>query len=114
MFTKSHKKRHSPEKECLILIILSEQRSERSHRQIDAKADRDDCKYQEYGEQRLSGTFPLPYHCHFHQSDCKQACKELEAVQHAVDAHRLYEQDRKSTRLNSSHVAISYAVFCLK
>src|SRR5437870_10943021 len=26
-------------------------------------------------------------------------------------AHRL---DRKSTRLNSSHVAISYAVFCLK
>src|SRR5439155_2864596 len=25
-----------------------------------------------------------------------------------------YWQDRKSTRLNSSHVAISYAVFCLK
>src|SRR5690625_6725097 len=24
------------------------------------------------------------------------------------------DQDRKSTRLNSSHVAISYAVFCLK
>src|SRR5438067_4787217 len=28
---------------------------------------------------------------------------------HAVDA-----EDRKSTRLNSSHVSISYAVFCLK
>src|SRR5438874_10347596 len=29
---------------------------------------------------------------------------------------RLYKQnvDRKSTRLNSSHVEISYAVFCLK
>src|SRR5207253_5937968 len=25
-----------------------------------------------------------------------------------------FRQDRKSTRLNSSHVAISYAVFCLK
>src|SRR5437870_6562324 len=25
-----------------------------------------------------------------------------------------HEGDRKSTRLNSSHVAISYAVFCLK
>src|SRR5690625_6250621 len=25
-----------------------------------------------------------------------------------------YNLDRKSTRLNSSHVAISYAVFCLK
>src|SRR5437870_10441183 len=27
---------------------------------------------------------------------------------------RLQHLDRKSTRLNSSHVAISYAVFCLK
>src|SRR5690606_40358831 len=27
---------------------------------------------------------------------------------------RFYAQDRKSTRLNSSHVKISYAVFCLK
>src|SRR5437660_5280366 len=27
---------------------------------------------------------------------------------------RGYGRDRKSTRLNSSHVAISYAVFCLK
>src|SRR5690554_7595643 len=26
----------------------------------------------------------------------------------------VFEQDRKSTRLNSSHVRISYAVFCLK
>src|SRR5215510_16051974 len=26
----------------------------------------------------------------------------------------LFLRDRKSTRLNSSHVAISYAVFCLK
>src|SRR5690625_6574664 len=26
----------------------------------------------------------------------------------------VFRQDRKSTRLNSSHVAISYAVFCLK
>src|SRR5690625_5816475 len=26
----------------------------------------------------------------------------------------LLHRDRKSTRLNSSHVAISYAVFCLK
>src|SRR5690625_6374011 len=29
-------------------------------------------------------------------------------------AYVLIRQDRKSTRLNSSHVAISYAVFCLK
>src|SRR5690625_6132948 len=29
-------------------------------------------------------------------------------------AFGLIQEDRKSTRLNSSHVAISYAVFCLK
>src|SRR5699024_12681476 len=28
--------------------------------------------------------------------------------------HETFSQDRKSTRLNSSHVSISYAVFCLK
>src|SRR5690625_6503975 len=30
------------------------------------------------------------------------------------EAPNALDQDRKSTRLNSSHVAISYAVFCLK
>src|SRR3712207_7281365 len=28
--------------------------------------------------------------------------------------HFSYQEDRKSTRLNSSHANISYAVFCLK
>src|SRR5207249_8688508 len=31
-----------------------------------------------------------------------------------VETTRLFARDRKSTRLNSSHVSISYAVFCLK
>src|SRR3712207_9481299 len=31
-----------------------------------------------------------------------------------TDAHGRLRQDRKSTRLNSSHANISYAVFCLK
>src|SRR5258707_7035470 len=31
-----------------------------------------------------------------------------------ADADVLIHQDRKSTRLNSSHANISYAVFCLK
>src|SRR5438309_8992740 len=31
-----------------------------------------------------------------------------------VQRRRLFGQDRKSTRLNSSHSSISYAVFCLK
>src|SRR5256885_3498045 len=31
-----------------------------------------------------------------------------------VDGPRSQTEDRKSTRLNSSHLVISYAVFCLK
>src|SRR5690606_40033088 len=33
---------------------------------------------------------------------------------HSIDGHHKGSRDRKSTRLNSSHVKISYAVFCLK
>src|SRR5690242_21608234 len=37
--------------------------------------------------------------------------------EYLTDIHRLYvirePEDRKSTRLNSSHMSISYAVFCL-
>src|SRR5690554_2692940 len=39
------------------------------------------------------------------------------AIRENTTIHNAYEQltiDRKSTRLNSSHVRISYAVFCLK
>src|SRR5437870_1490806 len=35
-------------------------------------------------------------------------------IQQALKSVAAPEADRKSTRLNSSHVAISYAVFCLK
>src|SRR5690625_870294 len=38
----------------------------------------------------------------------------LDATQLMGDAKESPIKDRKSTRLNSSHVAISYAVFCLK
>src|SRR2546426_8540091 len=31
-----------------------------------------------------------------------------------LSAHEAVQRDRKSTRLNSSHLVISYAVFCLK
>src|SRR2546426_3766085 len=34
-------------------------------------------------------------------------------ARHRVTSHKC-ERDRKSTRLNSSHLVISYAVFCLK
>src|SRR5690625_6262189 len=46
------------------------------------------------------------------------ATEMLDAPASAYDGvyvlDRRGQRDRKSTRLNSSHVAISYAVFCLK
>src|SRR5437870_13533306 len=41
----------------------------------------------------------------------------LASIGHEVNVQQSaarHARDRKSTRLNSSHVAISYAVFCLK
>src|SRR5256885_11297282 len=38
--------------------------------------------------------------------------QRLEVVRRAADVGNIL--DRKSTRLNSSHLVISYAVFCLK
>src|SRR5690606_41835089 len=39
---------------------------------------------------------------------------ELHSNIESPEIFYLYLEDRKSTRLNSSHVKISYAVFCLK
>src|ERR1035441_149737 len=41
------------------------------------------------------------------------ACKALSPVCR-LQSHNKNHSDRKSTRLNSSHLGISYAVFCLK
>src|SRR5699024_11992721 len=41
--------------------------------------------------------------------------KAYQLIQKLEDRHwKTIKTDRKSTRLNSSHVSISYAVFCLK
>src|SRR5438067_10775834 len=46
------------------------------------------------------------------QQDANLPVYELKTVSRVVDEDLF--ADRKSTRLNSSHVSISYAVFCLK
>src|SRR3712207_8203025 len=47
-----------------------------------------------------------------------EALQKTATITPAVNQIRLapgcYQKDRKSTRLNSSHANISYAVFCLK
>src|SRR5690625_5966963 len=54
------------------------------------------------------------------RAQCRAAVERLGRRLENPSAHRtpvegsLPMRDRKSTRLNSSHVAISYAVFCVK
>src|SRR5690606_40196271 len=52
------------------------------------------------------------------EGDLKAVCVERSGHRHrlveGVARHETTGQDRKSTRLNSSHVKSSYAVFCLK
>src|SRR3712207_8261703 len=66
-----------------------------------------------------------PYACyveHTPAGDYQWDLRMLDRYEHhkglrSIGAHvrfRLNEADRKSTRLNSSHANISYAVFCLK
>src|SRR5690625_5457595 len=44
----------------------------------------------------------------------ESSCMNFLTFHNAANSHPCSVLDRKSTRLNSSHVAISYAVFCLK
>src|SRR3712207_7896670 len=65
----------------------------------------------------------FPYTTLFRSSDFKDSNKEKEdddkkilnvALKAINELNKKYSKDRKSTRLNSSHANISYAVFCLK
>src|SRR2546426_7220484 len=47
------------------------------------------------------------------KSDCRKN-SESNRIQSRRKLKKATEADRKSTRLNSSHLVISYAVFCLK
>src|SRR3989442_6810535 len=48
-----------------------------------------------------------------HPRLCKRRTRNIQMGPWDV-VHEFFQKDRKSTRLNSSHVRISYAVFCLK
>src|SRR5689334_24671019 len=62
----------------------------------------------------LHDALPICSRCAREQPQGRQR-RDPEAASHRVHRRlRLGEVDRKSTRLNSSHSSISYAVFCLK
>src|SRR5690625_5762585 len=69
-------------------------------------------KLSSYKFTEIKNKFPTIFHLNLNQ-------KKLEEFENDIDIDSKWEsdvwfRDRKSTRLNSSHVAISYAVFCLK
>src|SRR5205085_4426698 len=55
----------------------------------------------------------FPYTTLF-RSDLWNFMLELGAIEFSCPIFEQHSRDRKSTRLNSSHSQISYAVFCLK
>src|SRR5207253_5403294 len=57
-----------------------------------------------------------PVYPNIYEHALRSAGAAIEAARAALCGERAFSlmRDRKSTRLNSSHVAISYAVFCLK
>src|SRR5438067_505983 len=65
-----------------------------------------------YGDHQDLHSFPTR-----RSSDLERLCEQI-VSEHDYDLAVLAQwdgrRDRKSTRLNSSHVSISYAVFCLK
>src|SRR5256885_10400513 len=74
----------------------------RSTVRIDRECDHDAVAYT--GQTRREEIFRVDTHrWHCRVSEWK-----------VVTGHLRFEEDRKSTRLNSSHLVISYAVFCLK
>src|SRR5699024_12450137 len=69
-----------------------------------------------YGPHRSLHSFPTRRSSDLFGADYVMAQISLRMITElfAMDLMNCVHSDRKSTRLNSSHVSISYAVFCLK
>src|SRR5690625_5375714 len=63
---------------------------------------------------RLRGKHKPEYTPHVDTGDYIVVINAEQVQVTGINHHDVITGDRKSTRLNSSHVAISYAVFCLK
>src|SRR5690349_22886138 len=83
----------------MAVVLLS--RSSRAHQ-----------AFQSFPTRRSSDLLRLALHRRRHRRRVHRA--GLGVARRARDGPEVRAGDRKSTRLNSSHVEISYAVFCLK
>src|SRR5438477_7078453 len=74
-----------------------------------------------WGDQAYRGQSEVIRECAPQAQDCthrryryKDGVDEVERAKNRTKSRVRSMVDRKSTRLNSSHMSISYAVFCLK
>ena len=90
----------------------------RSPRAADDGGEDDDLDESQFGKRIRKRIDKLRYEWNEERRAKEGALREnQEAVSYAQNVqgeNQTLRQDRKSTRLNSSHVVISYAVFCLK
>src|SRR5690606_11117114 len=72
--------------------------------------------YRDHARKLVDAGLAYPCYCTPEEIEAAReaAIARGERPQYAGTCLRLTREDRKSTRLNSSHVKISYAVFCLK
>src|SRR5437899_6266290 len=89
------------ESECDVAVLLPRYRS------VDLKSLR---RVYDSLPVWIAGTL---YQCSLYLAETSAPFYFLECPQ-LYDRDGYYGEDRKSTRLNSSHLGISYAVFCLK
>src|SRR5690625_5363494 len=71
-----------------------------------------DLSIHEAAQSRLTSNHP--HEKEQHQNRQSNPGRQFAGKDAGKDQNTSGQKDRKSTRLNSSHVAISYAVFCLK
>src|SRR6202022_5133965 len=74
------------------------------------------CFFFFFNDTATTEIYPLSLHDAFRSRRCRSAPRHSQRSYEFPSENfcELDRRDRKSTRLNSSHTVISYAVFCLK
>src|SRR5690606_41307488 len=75
----------------------------------DARSPQQQQQWDQAEASLLEGLYQMAVDGRTETSECSRLASDVYRRLEAA-----YSEDRKSTRLNSSHVKISYAVFCLK
>src|SRR5437762_10368643 len=104
------------------MVLFQQQRADQVHSQSDASNANRFIKMNDHRHKNAMHGFARHQKRHYRKYDgagkaaqhADFSCSETETLVRCVPAGKVIGNgDRKSTRLNSSHRCISYAVFCL-